>query len=135
MYYYNDNLQIVEVMLDGGCTTTSAQEPAEVLDSQAERGFDRVAVSGPGNRRDVAIKRVCSWIFFVFKFIRLGYAVRRPGIEFTGFDNYIKMFHDPTIIQAIKQFDLYGSYGADPDCHRSGAFGFDSQQRVLQELF
>ena len=49
-----------------------------------------------------AIKRVCSWIFFVFKFIRLGYAVRRQGIEFTGFDNYIKMFHDPTIIQAIK---------------------------------
>lgn len=29
------------------------------------------------------------------------------GIEFTGFDNYIKMFHDPTIIQAIKNNLIY----------------------------
>ncbi|MGG3281603.1 carbohydrate ABC transporter permease [Paenibacillus solani] len=29
------------------------------------------------------------------------------GIEFTGFDNYIKMFHDPTIIQAVKNNLIY----------------------------
>ncbi|MCV4230640.1 sugar ABC transporter permease [Virgibacillus sp. LDC1] len=29
------------------------------------------------------------------------------GIEFTGLDNYIKMFHDPTIIQAIKNNLIY----------------------------
>lgn len=29
------------------------------------------------------------------------------GIEFTGFDNYIKMFQDPTIIQAIKNNLIY----------------------------
>lgn len=29
------------------------------------------------------------------------------GIEFTGFDNYIKMFHDPTIILAIKNNLIY----------------------------
>ncbi|MGG3507807.1 sugar ABC transporter permease [Paenibacillus lautus] len=29
------------------------------------------------------------------------------GIEFTGLDNFIKMFHDPTIIQAIKNNLIY----------------------------
>lgn len=29
------------------------------------------------------------------------------GIEFTGFDNYVKMFHDPTIIQAVKNNVIY----------------------------
>lgn len=29
------------------------------------------------------------------------------GIEFTGFDNYVKMFHDPTIIQAVKNNVVY----------------------------
>ncbi|NWL86572.1 MULTISPECIES: carbohydrate ABC transporter permease [unclassified Paenibacillus] len=29
------------------------------------------------------------------------------GIEFTGFDNYVKMFHDPTIIQAVKNNLIY----------------------------
>lgn len=29
------------------------------------------------------------------------------GIEFTGFDNYAKMFHDPTIIQAVKNNVIY----------------------------
>ncbi|KOP68646.1 sugar ABC transporter permease [Bacillus sp. FJAT-18019] len=29
------------------------------------------------------------------------------GIEFAGFDNYIKMFHDPTIIQAVKNNLIY----------------------------
>jgi len=29
------------------------------------------------------------------------------GIEYTGFDNYIKMFHDPTIIQAVKNNLIY----------------------------
>ncbi|GGH39283.1 carbohydrate ABC transporter permease [Paenibacillus segetis] len=29
------------------------------------------------------------------------------GIEFTGFDNYVKLFHDPTIIQAVKNNLIY----------------------------
>ncbi|MGV2686259.1 sugar ABC transporter permease, partial [Clostridium perfringens] len=29
------------------------------------------------------------------------------GIEFTGLDNFIKMFHDPTIMQAIKNNLIY----------------------------
>ncbi|GAA0394077.1 sugar ABC transporter permease [Paenibacillus motobuensis] len=29
------------------------------------------------------------------------------GIEFTGFDNYVKMFHDPSIIQAVKNNVIY----------------------------
>nr|WP_285860314.1 MULTISPECIES: sugar ABC transporter permease [Paenibacillus] len=29
------------------------------------------------------------------------------GIEFTGFDNYVKMFNDPTIIQAVKNNVIY----------------------------
>lgn len=29
------------------------------------------------------------------------------GIEYTGLDNYIKMFHDPTIIQAVKNNLIY----------------------------
>lgn len=29
------------------------------------------------------------------------------GIKFTGLDNYVKMFHDPTIIQAIKNNLIY----------------------------
>ena len=79
MYYYNDNLQIVEVMLDGGCTTTSAQSRRKFWTPKRKEALIGWLFLAPEIVGIFAIKRVCSWIFFVFKFIRLGYAVRRPG--------------------------------------------------------
>lgn len=37
----------------------------------------------------------------------MGSIVGVQGIEFIGLDNYIKMFHDPSIIQALKNNAIY----------------------------